>query len=129
MLTPSSPRTPRCCSARHRSKSNPTRIVMSPPSPFPNSFPHNLIQFSVPANCRFEISDAEEDWGFSQPFDYIHARAIVTCFKNNRAILQKIFENLVPGGYFELQDPALPMICDDGTLDGTPLNEYETFSP
>jgi len=47
----------------------------------------------------------------------------VTCFKNNRSIVQKIFENLAPGGYFELQDPTFPMKCDDGTLDGTPLNE------
>ncbi|KAE9366332.1 S-adenosyl-L-methionine-dependent methyltransferase [Stipitochalara longipes BDJ] len=78
----------------------------------------------VPANCQFEINDAEEEWNFSQPFDYIHARAIVTCFKNNPAIVQKIFENLAPGGYFELQDPCLPMRCDDGTLEGTPLNEW-----
>jgi hypothetical protein len=47
----------------------------------------------------------------------------VTCFKNNRAIVQKIFGNLVPGGYFELQDPVLPMKCDDETLAGTPLEE------
>lgn len=78
----------------------------------------------VPANCQFEINDAEEDWGFNDHFDYIHARAIVTCFKNNRSIVQKIFENLSPGGYFELQDPTFPMKCDDGTLDGTPLNEW-----
>lgn len=78
---------------------------------------------SVPANCQFEINDAEEDWGFNEQFDYIHARAIVTCFRNNRAIVHKIFENLAPGGYFELQDPCLPMRCDDGTLEGTPLNE------
>jgi len=81
------------------------------------------MKFSVPANCQFEIHDAEEYWNYSEPFDYIHARAIVTCFRNNRAIVQKIFENLAPGGYFELQDPCLPMRCDDGTLEGTPLNE------
>ncbi|PMD32177.1 S-adenosyl-L-methionine-dependent methyltransferase, partial [Hyaloscypha variabilis F] len=78
----------------------------------------------VPANCQFEIHDAEEEWTFSKPFDYIHARAIVTCFNNNRGIVQKIFENLAPGGYFELQDPCLPMRCDDRTLEGTPLNDW-----
>jgi len=78
----------------------------------------------VPANLRFEVDDAEEDWLFNEPFDYIHARAIVTCFKNNRAILQKIFDNLAPGGYFELQDPTFPMKCDDGTLEGTPLDDW-----
>lgn len=79
--------------------------------------------YSVPPNCSFEVDDAEDEWAFSMPFDYIHARAVVTCFKDNRAILQKIFDNLAPGGVFELQDPSFPMVSDDGTLDGTALNE------
>lgn len=47
----------------------------------------------------------------------------MTCFKDNRAICQKIFDNLTPGGYFELQDPCFPVFCDDGTLTGTALDE------
>ena len=38
-------------------------------------------------------------------------------------MLRKIYDNLEPGGYFELQDPCLPMLSDDGTLDGTELGE------
>ena len=60
---------------------------------------------------------------YSQPFDFIHARAIVTCFKNNRQMAQKIFDSLAPGGYFELQDPTFPMKCGDETFEGTPLQE------
>ncbi|KAF3770582.1 S-adenosyl-L-methionine-dependent methyltransferase [Cryphonectria parasitica EP155] len=79
----------------------------------------------VPRNLRFEIGDAEEaDWGFDLPFDYIHARAMVTCFKEPKSVLQRIFDNLAPGGYFELQDPCLPMQCDDGSWDGTALAEW-----
>ncbi|EON98371.1 putative methyltransferase domain-containing protein [Phaeoacremonium minimum UCRPA7] len=78
----------------------------------------------VPPNCVFEVDDAEDEWNFSRPFDYIHARAIVTCFKDNRDMLRKIYDNLEPGGYFELQDPCLPMLSDDGTLDGTELGEW-----
>lgn len=81
----------------------------------------------VPRNCTFEISDAEEsDWGFDEypGFDYIHARAMVTCFKDAKTIIRRIYENLAPGGYFELQDPCLPMRCDDGTMDGTALGEW-----
>lgn len=79
----------------------------------------------VPTNCSFEIGDAEDDnWGFEQPFDYIHARAMVTCFKDGRSIVQHIFDNLAPGGYFELQDPCMPLRCDDGTLDGTALGRW-----
>jgi SAM-dependent methyltransferase len=79
----------------------------------------------VPGNCSFEIGDAEEaDWGFDEPFDYIHARAMVTCFKDGRSIIQHVWDNLAPGGYFELQDPCMPMRCDDGTMDGTALGEW-----
>lgn len=80
----------------------------------------------VPRNCTFEIGDAEEaDWGFDEPkFDYIHARAMVTCFKDAKTIIHRIYDNLAPGGYFELQDPCLPMRCDDGTMDGTALGEW-----
>lgn len=79
----------------------------------------------VPGNCRFEIGDAEEpDWGFDEPFDYVHARAMVTCFRDGRRIVQHIWDNLAPGGYFELQDPCMPMRCDDGSMDGTALGEW-----
>lgn len=79
----------------------------------------------VPANCTFEIGDAEEaDWGFDVPFNYIHARAMVTCFKDAKTVLRNVYENLAPGGYFELQDPCLPMDCDDGTMEGTALGEW-----
>lgn len=79
----------------------------------------------VPRNLAFEISDVEEaDWGFDLPFDYIHARAMVTCFQDGPAVLERIFANLAPGGYFELQDPCLPMQCDDGSMDGTALQEW-----
>lgn len=79
----------------------------------------------VPGNCSFEIGDAEEaDWGFDEPFDYIHARAMVTCFRDGRSIVQHIWDNLAPGGYFELQDPCMPMRCDDGSMDGTALGEW-----
>lgn len=88
----------------------------------------------VPRNVSFEIGDAEEeDWGFDAPFDYVHARAVVTCFGDGggekqrggaRAVLASALDNLAPGGWFELQDPCLPMRCDDGTMEGTALAEW-----
>lgn len=42
---------------------------------------------------------------------------------------QKIFDALAPGGYFELQDPSFPMKSDDGTLEGTALEESVVFLP
>ena len=31
---------------------------------------------SVPANSQFQIVNAEKDWGFPQPLDFIHSRLL-----------------------------------------------------
>ena len=62
----------------------------------------------VPVNCEFEIADAEDDWNYGRPFDYIHGRALLTCFADPRSIIQKAYDNLAPGGYLELQDGLFP---------------------
>ncbi|KAJ4293537.1 hypothetical protein N0V90_008820 [Kalmusia sp. IMI 367209] len=62
----------------------------------------------VPVNCSFEIADAEDEWNYSRPFDYIHGRALLTCFADPRSIIQKAYDNLAPGGYLELQDGLFP---------------------
>jgi hypothetical protein len=86
-----------------------------------------LIDFSVPSNCSFVIDDAEEEWVYNQRFDYIHARAIISCFKDPPSVLAKVYENLAPGGYFELQDPVMPFGSIDGSLEGTSLGEWQTM--
>ncbi|KAI0118355.1 S-adenosyl-L-methionine-dependent methyltransferase [Nemania sp. FL0031] len=62
----------------------------------------------APPNVTFEICDAEDEWSFRQPFDFIHMREMVTCFKNPRRILAEAYRSLEPGGYIELCDPILP---------------------
>ena len=112
-------------------------VPISVPSNRPSMYstPHHRFtsrelqahKHSVPANCRFEIDDAEDEWIFSQKFDFIHGRALLSCFKNNRFIVNSAFDALAPGGYFELQDPCMPMRSDDGTLKGTSLDEWQTL--
>ena len=63
---------------------------------------------SVPPNCRFEIDDAEDEWIFSEKFDYIHGRALLSCFKDPASVLRSAFASLEPGGYLELQDGIFP---------------------
>lgn len=70
----------------------------------------------VPPNCHFEIDDLEKEWTWSQPFDFIFSRMMTGSFSDNADIVQKAFDRLEPGGYFEAQDMALPIGCDDGTL-------------
>ncbi|RDW66209.1 hypothetical protein BP6252_09844 [Coleophoma cylindrospora] len=64
---------------------------------------------SVPPNLRFEIKDAEDEWDFEQKFDFIHGRALVTCFTDPSHIVRQAYKSLAPGGYFELRDGVMPM--------------------
>ncbi|KAN0112548.1 S-adenosyl-L-methionine-dependent methyltransferase [Hyaloscypha variabilis] len=75
----------------------------------------------IPENCRFEINDAEDDWLFSTPFDYIHGRALITCFRSHHTVFTHAFKALRSGGYLELQDCDLPLRFIDDSGNGTAL--------
>ncbi|KAK9424106.1 putative S-adenosyl-L-methionine-dependent methyltransferase [Seiridium unicorne] len=96
---------------------------------FANKYPSALVTGTdlsavqpeyVPQNCDFQIDDAEDEWVFSHPFDYIHGRACATCFRSPKEIFRKAFDNLKPGGYFEMQDLDL-QTSEDGSIEGTTL--------
>ncbi|RDW57376.1 hypothetical protein BP5796_12826 [Coleophoma crateriformis] len=70
----------------------------------------------VPPNLRFEIDDLEEPWTFTKKFDYIHSRMMTASVSNFQQYFEQAFNHLEPGGWFELQDVAFPIMCDDGTL-------------
>ncbi|KAM0345007.1 hypothetical protein ACHAPU_006890 [Fusarium lateritium] len=86
----------------------------------------------VPPNVRFEIDDIDEEWTYSEPFDFIHSRFMNFSVQNWKSYLTKIYElvpfapcrdcniemsrNITPGGYVELQDVDVIMGSDDGTL-------------
>jgi SAM-dependent methyltransferase len=78
----------------------------------------------VPSNCQFEVDDAEDDWAYTQKFDFIHGRALFSCFKDPRAVFQKAYDALAPGGYFEIQDVWIKPHSHDGTLNGTNLERW-----
>ncbi|KAF3798444.1 Secondary metabolism regulator LAE1 [Colletotrichum gloeosporioides] len=64
----------------------------------------------------FEIDDLEKDWKWKRPFDFIFCRAMAGSFFDFPSIIRKAFDNLNPGGWFEMQDLELPMSCNDGTI-------------
>lgn len=70
----------------------------------------------VPPNCFFEIDDLEKEWTWNKKFDFIFSRMMTGSFADNESIVRKVYEQLEPGGYFEAQDMALPLGCDDNTL-------------
>ncbi|OCL06650.1 S-adenosyl-L-methionine-dependent methyltransferase [Glonium stellatum] len=65
----------------------------------------------VPPNCSFLIDDADHDWVFREPFDFIHSRAMMAAFKDWPRYLSQCYTNLKPGGYVEIQDFYLPPHC------------------
>ncbi|EQB54760.1 hypothetical protein CGLO_05365 [Colletotrichum gloeosporioides Cg-14] len=69
----------------------------------------------APPNVKFEIDDIEEPWTFSQPFDYIHSRMMTSSLSDWRVYLQRCYDGLAPGGYFEMNEMDYPT-SDDGTL-------------
>jgi SAM-dependent methyltransferase len=69
----------------------------------------------VPPNCHFYVDDWSQEWTFDDPFDYIHARMLVIAARNWRQLMQKCFDNLIPGGWVEFQDLHFPLVCDDGS--------------
>jgi len=78
----------------------------------------------IPSNCHFEVDDAEDPWLFPHKFDYIHGRALATCFRSHIPVIQSAFTFLRPGGYLELQDCIVPFRCIDDTIVGTTLERW-----
>ncbi|OHE98936.1 methyltransferase domain-containing protein [Colletotrichum orchidophilum] len=70
----------------------------------------------VPPNVRFEIDDVEEEWTWSQPFDYIHSRIMTASISDWEVYLRRCYDNLSPGGWLELQELDVIVASDDGTL-------------
>ncbi|KAG4256548.1 hypothetical protein FPRO03_14012 [Fusarium proliferatum] len=84
------------------------------------------IQFSlVPPNVRFHIDDIHEQWEFSEPFDYIHSRMMNFSISNWPEYFNKIYKNLAPGGYVEIQEIDVMMKSDDVTLGNDNNHEVE----
>ncbi|KAG4440548.1 hypothetical protein IFR05_003964 [Cadophora sp. M221] len=78
----------------------------------------------APPNCHFEVDDAEDPWLFPYQFDYIHGRALATCFKSHLPVFRSAFTYTKPGGYFELQDCIVPFRCIDDSIKGTALERW-----
>ncbi|KAH6874386.1 S-adenosyl-L-methionine-dependent methyltransferase [Thelonectria olida] len=70
----------------------------------------------VPPNVQFIVDDIDEEWNYTRPFDYIHSRMMTMSVKDWKDYLKKIFDNLEPGGYVELQEVDSSLTSDDGTL-------------
>jgi hypothetical protein len=63
-------------------------------------------------------------WIFLQKFDFIHGRALFSCFKDHRRVFREAYDALLPGGYFEMQDVSIKPHSHDGTTEATDLARW-----
>lgn len=73
---------------------------------------------NAPPNVEFIKDDSEEPWVFPYKFDFVHARAVFTCFNDQKAVMRNAFENLNEGGWIEYLDGSFIVGCLDGTIEG-----------
>ncbi|KAL8946187.1 MAG: hypothetical protein Q9222_007387 [Ikaeria aurantiellina] len=59
---------------------------------------------NVPPNVVFEIDDAQEEWTYAEPFDYIHIRGLSGAFTNWPALYLKAYRHLRDNGILEVAD-------------------------
>lgn len=78
----------------------------------------------VPPNCKFEVDDFDTDWTFKTKFDFIHGRMLLTSSADFPKLFQRAFDSLRPGGWFEIQDLYMPILCDDGSMEGTNYQKW-----
>ncbi|KAJ4250119.1 hypothetical protein NW762_011929 [Fusarium torreyae] len=69
----------------------------------------------TPPNCSFEVDDFEQNWVYHNKFDYIHARELGGCVTDDEQLFRRAFDNLSPGGYFEVQAVYPRFLSDDDT--------------
>lgn len=54
---------------------------------------------------------------------------MLSCFRDPKWVVHQAFDSLRPGGYFEYQDPCMPINCLDDTMSGTALERWTTIVP
>ncbi|KAL2177144.1 S-adenosyl-L-methionine-dependent methyltransferase [Thermothelomyces heterothallicus CBS 202.75] len=70
----------------------------------------------IPPNVEFIVDDIEDEWVHANDYDFAHFRFVNTLLRDNTAVLRKVFQNLKPGGWVEVQDMVPRVSCDDNTV-------------
>ncbi|KIW07046.1 uncharacterized protein PV09_01938 [Verruconis gallopava] len=79
----------------------------------------------VPPNVEFQIDDFTEEWTFKpSSFDFIHARSLYGCVADYQALYAEVLKALKPGAWFEQAEISVVPKSDDGSIDGTYLEQW-----
>ncbi|KAK5998338.1 Methyltransferase pytC [Cladobotryum mycophilum] len=73
----------------------------------------------LPNNVEFHIEDLDDefqDWtSVYQNADLIYMRSVLQTIRNSELFLDRVYENLKPGGWIECHEIVLPATWEDGT--------------
>ena len=78
---------------------------------------------TAPPNVFFELDDAQNEWAYNEPFDFIHMRNLSGAFSNWSAIYAEVFKNLRPGGSFEIVDRGPIQLKETGNSNTSIFND------
>ncbi|KAK6829448.1 hypothetical protein PG995_004020 [Apiospora arundinis] len=80
-------------------------------------------------NCQFILENSEtDDWLFPHRFDYVHLRAVLSCFSDVRTVIRRAYDHLEAGGWIEFQDGVFELVGHtDGSLEGTALQRWNAL--
>lgn len=68
----------------------------------------------VPPNVRFQVDDFEDEWLHADnKYDYIHVRHTLHSVTDRKALLEKMYTHLKPGGWVEFQELYYHPFTDD----------------
>ena len=82
----------------------------------------------VPPNCSFMVDNCEAEWVFDKKFDFIHARMLVLGMHDWPNFFRQCWENVLPGGWVEVQEVQFPLRCDDDSAGpNSALLSWSTF--
>ena len=62
---------------------------------------------STPENLFYELDDAQDDWTYTDPFDFIHIRGLLGAFSDWPKVYREAAKHLKRGGSIEVADMGL----------------------
>ncbi|TGZ80539.1 S-adenosyl-L-methionine-dependent methyltransferase [Ascodesmis nigricans] len=79
----------------------------------------------VETNVRFEVDDLEKEWTWRENhFQFIHSRNITNGIRDFGKYVSQMYKHTSPGGVVEISENLHDIHCQDGTINGTRLEEF-----
>lgn len=68
---------------------------------------------NAPPNLFFELDDAQDEWTYAEPFDFIHMRDLSGAFLDWDAVYAEASKHLKVGGTFEIAERGMLQLTEE----------------